>query len=128
MSGVFVDTSALYALFMAADSRHREAVAILRALNRGRASLVTSDLVLVEAYVLVHARAGRAGLLAFRHVIRQSAWLQCVAAQAAHEAAAWELLEQRPDKEYSYVDAMSFVVMRALGVERAFTFDARFAQ
>ena len=128
MSGVFVDTSALYALFMAADSRHRDAVTIMRELNRGRASLVTSDLVLVESYVLVHARAGRMGLLAFRDVIRRSVWLQVVAAQAVHEAAAWELLEQRPDKEYSFVDAVSFVVMRALGVQRAFTFDAHFAQ
>jgi predicted nucleic acid-binding protein len=67
-------------------------------------------------------------LLAFRDVIRRSAWLQRVATQAVHEAAAWELLQQRPDKEYSLVDATSFVLMRALGIERAFTFDAHFAQ
>jgi predicted nucleic acid-binding protein len=128
MSGAFIDTSALYALFVPADSKHRNAIDILRVLNRERASLVTTDLVLVESYVLVHARTGRTGLLAFRAVIKRSAWLQRVVTRSEHESAAWDLLEQRPDKEYSFVDAASFVVMRALGVERAFAFDAHFAQ
>jgi predicted nucleic acid-binding protein len=128
MNGAFIDTSALYALFLEADSKHRDAVAILRELNRERESLVTTDLVLFESYILVHARTGRTGLLAFRDVIRRSAWLQRVVTRSEHESAAWELLEQRPDKDYSFVDAASFVVMRALGVERAFAFDAHFAQ
>lgn len=42
--------------------------------------------------------------------------------------AAWHLIEARTDKNYSLVDATSFLVMRALGIRRAFTFDAHFSQ
>ena len=126
MSGVFVDTSALYAIFAASDGKHRDAVASFRKLSRERTSLVTTDLVLIESYVLVHARTGRTGLLRFRNAVGGSAWLETMVATREHAASAWELLEQRTDQEYSYVDATSFVVMRALGIERAFTFDDDF--
>jgi uncharacterized protein len=126
MSGVFIDTSALYAIFAASDGKHRDAVAIFRNLSRERATLVTTDLVLIESYVLVHARTGRTGLLRFRDAVGNSAWLETILATREHDARAWSLLEQRTDQEYSYVDATSFVVMRALGIERAFTFDEDF--
>ncbi len=128
MKGVFIDTSALYALFAPADARHREAVAILRRLVKERASLVTTEMVLLESYVLVHARTGRAGLLGFHAAVAPSAWLRRMAPLAEHEGKAWELLEQRTDKDYSFVDAVSFVVMRALGLRDAFSFDVHFAQ
>ena len=122
----FVDTSALYAIFAASDGKHRDAVEIFRKLSRERTSLVTTDLVLIESYVLVHARTGRPGLLRFRNAVGKSAWLETILATREHDAAAWDLLEQRTDQDYSYVDATSFVVMRVLGIERAFTFDDDF--
>jgi uncharacterized protein len=128
MSGVFVDTSALYALFVPVDKNHRAAAAILKELNHERTPLVTTNLVLVESYVLVHARTGRDGLLRFRSVLARTPWLECIATTSEHESAAWRLLEERADKEYSFVDVASFVVMRALGMARAFTFDADFSQ
>jgi predicted nucleic acid-binding protein len=128
VSSVFVDTSALYALFAPSDSKHREAVGILQALQKGRAPLLTTDTVLLEAYVLVHARTGRVGLLRFRAAIGQSRWLRSIAPSSDHAVEAWRLLEQRSDKDYSFVDAQSFVIMRALGIRQAFSFDVHFAQ
>lgn len=128
MKSVFVDTSALYALFAASDSKHREAVSILKQLQTQRAPLLTTDTVLLEAYILVHARTGRAGLLRFRAALGQSRWLRSIAPSSDHAAEAWRLLEQRSDKDYSFVDAQSFIVMRALGIQRAFSFDLHFAQ
>ena len=128
MSAVFVDTSALYALFVPVDTKHREASKILLALGREKTPLVTTDLVLLESYVLVHARTGRIGLLRFRDIIAKTPWLECIVTTPGHQTQAWRLLEHRSDKEYSFVDAVSFVVMRVLGVERAFSFDAHFSQ
>ena len=128
MSSVFVDTSALYALFVPVDENHREAATILEELNRERTPLVTTNLVLLESYVLVHARTGRTGLLRFRGVVARTPWLECIATTSEHESDAWRLLEARSDKEYSFVDVASFVVMRALGIVRAFTFDSDFSQ
>src|SRR5262245_39929002 len=128
MNGVFVDTSAFYAIFAPSDGKHREARQIFRALYTEAVALVTTDLVLVESYILLHARTGRVGLLRFRTFVGNSAWLQTIVATPEQPAEAWRLLEQRSDKEYSFVDATSFVMMRALGVERAFTFDDHFTQ
>jgi predicted nucleic acid-binding protein len=128
MSAVFVDTSALYALFVPVDAKHRVASAILLELSREHTPLLTTDLVLLESYILVHARMGRVGLLRFRDIIARSPWLECIVMTPEHQTQAWRLIEQRSDKEYSFVDAASFVVMRVLGVERAFTFDADFSR
>ena len=128
MSTVFVDTSALYAVFSSSDGSNAEAKSIVRELHRRRAALVTTDLVLVESYVLVHARGGLGALLAFRAALTQSTWMQTVSVSAEHQNQAWSLLEQRRDKGYSFVDATSFIVMRALGVREAFSFDAHFSQ
>ena len=128
MSAVFVDTSALYAIFVPSDGKHREAGASFRKLGGEDVPLVTTDLVLIESYVLIHSRTGTTGLLRFRAAVTNSAWLQNIVVTSEHQANAWQLLEKRSDKEYSFVDATSFVMMRALGVERAFTFDDHFSQ
>jgi len=128
LAEVFVDTSALYALFARRDRNHARARHSLLALRDERASLLTSTAVLTESYVLVHARAGRVGLLRFRHALARSQWLRAVDVGSAREAEAWKLLEDQTDKDYSFVDATSFVLMTALGVRRAFSFDVHFAQ
>jgi hypothetical protein len=128
VKGLSIDTSALYALFAPADARHREAVAILRKLVMDRTPLITMEIVLIESYVLVHARTGRAKLLGFHTAVAPSTWLRRMEPSAEHEAKAWELLALRTDKDYSFVDAVSFVVMKALGLGHAFSFDLHFAQ
>ncbi len=40
----------------------------------------------------------------------------------------WALLKSRPDKEWSLVDAASFVVMRERGIHEALTTDHHFEQ
>jgi len=128
LAEVFVDTSALYALFAKRDRNHARARDSLLELRNERASLLTSTTVLTESYVLVHARTGREGLLRFRRAIARSQWLRAVDVSSAWETEAWDLLEAQIDKDYSFVDATSFVLMSALEVRRAFSFDIHFAQ
>jgi predicted nucleic acid-binding protein len=128
MKAVFVDTSALYALYSPDDELHDRAVFTLRDLHRQRSPLVTTNFVMIESYVLVHARGGPLALLEFRSAIATSAWLEQVLVTPEQETLGWSLLERRRDKGYSFVDATSFVVMRALGIQRAFSFDAHFSQ
>lgn len=125
---VFVDTSALYALFNPRDFNHKAARDVLMKLHKLGAGLVTTNLVEFEAYILVHARMGRRGLLRFRHILARSQWLQRVTVTSAQLSQGWILLEREADKDYSLVDASSFVVMRTRKVERAFAFDAHFRQ
>ncbi len=125
---MFVDTSALYAAAATRDQWHAVATRTLRALRRERASLVTSEFVLLETYVLTHARTGRVGLLRMRQALQASSWLHAVAVPPAWQDDAWAMLERHADKEWSYVDATSFVAMQRLGVDTALAFDAHFRQ
>lgn len=47
--------------------------------------------------------------------------------EADHQAAQ-AILSRYADKDFSYTDAVSFVLMERLGIPTAFTFDARFRQ
>jgi hypothetical protein len=42
--------------------------------------------------------------------------------------AGWQLFCQRPDKEWSWADCVSFVVMRERGIRQALTTDEHFEQ
>jgi predicted nucleic acid-binding protein len=44
------------------------------------------------------------------------------------ELAAWELFDARADKEYSFTDCTSFVLMRRLGISTALAADDDFVQ
>jgi uncharacterized protein len=93
--------------------------------------LVTSELVLVEA--LNHASGigpltrekfanladGLLGLSFRSQCIRQNESLR-------HEAL--QLYRSRPDKNWSYVDCTSFVIMQKLGIKEALTADHHFEQ
>src|SRR5688500_17013849 len=41
---------------------------------------------------------------------------------------AFDLYKQRPDKDWGHTDCISFIVMRELGLEKAFTADQHFEQ
>ncbi len=43
------------------------------------------------------------------------------------ERLAWLWLRNRPEREYSFVDATSFVLMRRHAIHEAFAFDGDFA-
>jgi len=44
------------------------------------------------------------------------------------EERALDLFEKYDDKTFSFTDCVSFVVMRDLGIQEAFTFDEHFVQ
>ena len=53
---------------------------------------------------------------------------QVVRATEADERRAREIIWQYSDKDFSLIDAISFVVMRHLHLRRAWTYDQHFAQ
>jgi predicted nucleic acid-binding protein len=126
---IFVDTGAWYALESPDDRNHRPAAAFLRELSKGRlGAMVTTDYVLDETLTLLSLRFGAAAATIFLAKIRESESVDVVwvGEQAFWEAA--KLLEERPDKKWSFTDCTSFVAMRSLNVDSAFTFDDNFQQ
>lgn len=118
----FVDTSALYAAADRGDMSHERAKAALAAQD----ALVTSHHVLVETWMLLRHRLGRAAAERFWAGIRSGA----VAVEPVGTAdleAAWSMGEAFADQDFSIVDRTSFAVMLRLGVQRAVSLEDDFA-
>ena len=120
---MFVDTSALLALLDEDDVRHSAAAATFRALLDG-SELVTHNYIHVEASVVARRRLGAAAATQMSDAllpVMTTHWVDEVIHQAASEA-------HRDDhSDASFVDHVSFVVMRQLGIAVAFAFGTGFA-
>ncbi len=127
MTGVLLDTSAIFAAARPRSDHHVEASAAYRILLTGSQRLVTTDLIVAELHALSVARVQpRFGLDLVDRLLASNR-IEIVAAGMARLAAAADLLGQRPGRAYSLADAVSFILMRELAISRAFTLDAGFA-
>jgi predicted nucleic acid-binding protein len=127
---VFVDTSDWARYLNRLDPLHSEAAkAFKQAVGLGN-SLVTTNYVLSELVPLmsVRMRIKRLDVLAAMERVRQLDFLTVVYIDHAHDDSAWMLLRQYSDKEWSLVDAASFVVMQSMGITEALTTDHHFEQ
>jgi len=124
VAAVFVDTSALYALADAADQWHARAARTARTL-RG-ADLVTTDLVVAEAWFLARARLGRdAAVRLWQEVRAGGARMESIGPDDRDRA--WTISRDFADQDFSLTDCVSFAVVERLGVREAFSFDRDFA-
>jgi predicted nucleic acid-binding protein len=127
MSKYFVDTSAYFALLNARDASHVAAVTIFRRLAHERAELYTSNFVLAETHRLLVNRTSRQLAFAFLHELEAGS-THLVWGSVGDEQRARAILGTYVDKDFSYVDAVSFAMMERLHITQAFSFDDHFAQ
>ncbi|OGO51781.1 MAG: hypothetical protein A2Z32_03165 [Chloroflexi bacterium RBG_16_69_14] len=119
---LFVDTSVFYAAVDRADVGHPRARVVLGTSEK----LVTTDHVLVEAWLLVQRRLGQPTADSFWAGIR-SGGVAFELVEAPDLEAAWQIGTSFPDQAFSIVDRTSFAVMLRLGIHRAASFDKDFA-
>lgn len=123
---VFVDASAWIALSDTGDKYHNMAKSAFRQMADERFSLVTTNLVISETYIIVQRTAGHAQAIRLLKSLQGSPRLTKLYSDANLESMAEDILERYADQDFSYVDAVSFVVMRERGMSQAFTFDRHF--
>jgi predicted nucleic acid-binding protein len=122
--GVLWDSSAILALLDADDAdHHRAAATALRIAAERRPSFIT-NYIEVDTHALLLRKLGRT--LAREWLL--TGRLPVIRALPAEEDRAREIIARRPDKDWSLCDAISFAVLEARGVRRAFTFDRHFLQ
>ena len=122
---ILLDTSACYALANARDPRHREAVAVLDALQSAGERLVVHSYVVLEAAALLQSRSGHDTAARFLHDVAgyETVWVD---ADTHREGLA--LFTRLKSRDLSLVDCVSFTVMRKRGLTTAFAFDRHFVQ
>jgi len=124
---VFVDAGAWIALNDRGDRFHPSAVGYYQRVLRERHLLVTTNLVIAEAYINIRRAGGYQPAMRFLDSTRQSSRLTKVYSDATLEAEAEKLLRRYADQDFSLTDAVSFVVMQQRYITEAFGFDRHFA-
>lgn len=120
---IFLDTSAIYAMADVADANCVEANARFEHAWAQGETLVTHNYVLVESVALLHRRLGRAVAARFH---RQAERVELVWIDRAMHDAAFTDFAKRPGRRVSFVDCVSFGLMRTRKITRALAFDDDF--
>ena len=125
---LFVDTSGWAAPVLRNTPNHEEIATFAQQMTRAARLLITTNYVLTEVIALLTSRSRlpRPRILHFLRQIRQT--VDIVHVDLDTDQTAWATLDQYAEKSWSLVDAASFVVMRQLGLQEAFTSDEHFVQ
>ena len=124
---VFVDSSVYLALLDTDDEHHRQAIETLEQLAQERYRQFTTNVLLIESHALILSVLGRTQAAQFLKDMEESSTV-VIRARASDEERAKQILFQYTDKDFSFADAISFVVMERLAIPLAFTFDRDFTQ
>ena len=131
MNRLFVDTSAWAALADSTDVNHELAV-LFRDEAAGKYRLITTNYILDELYTLLLMNVGYLQTVTFKRRIdflTQQGTLQIIWILEDTANNAWRVFEQfNVDKQWSFTDCVSYVVMQQRQIIEAFTFDRHFAQ
>jgi predicted nucleic acid-binding protein len=122
---IFVDSSFWIGLSDELDERHDQAAALMR--SRDEERLVTTNHVLGETWTFLRKRHRHAVAMRFLDRAESAERLDIVFADREVEREAWVWLRRHDEREYSFVDATSFALMRSHRIREAFAFDGDFA-
>ena len=122
---IFVDTGAWFASVVPSDRDH---TAASRWLSQNTQPLITTDYIVDETLTLLKARGQMARAIAmgeqfFRGTLATSYYLT-----EADILLSWQLFHQFSDKEWSFTDCTSKVLIDRLRLRQAFAFDCHFHQ
>jgi len=120
----FVDTSFWIAL-QASNDRNHDAARTLT--ETGLGPVLTTNHVIGETWTVSRRWRGHAGAVAAVRAIRAVPTLTIVHVEPEVEEDAWRWLRRRDEREYSFIDATSFAVMRRRRMREALAFDGDFS-
>ncbi len=125
---VFVDAGPWIALMDPHDQWREPAQRIMNRLKTEKRLLVTSNLVLMEAYSGLVGRIERSAIAKLRITIKTSTFIKVERVDVFLEELAWQVFMRYSDKAIGMVDCTSFALMEQLHLGQAFTFDHHFGQ
>lgn len=128
MKRYFIDSGAFIAQSRADDQYHKESLAISQKLREKCLIGVTTDYVLSETLTALRYRIGRHVAMRFYKTIRTALDLIIVYTNQKDFERAIKIFEKYHDKDFSFVDCVSFAIMQNYKITQAFTFDKHFEQ
>lgn len=129
MNEVFADTSGWANAFVNTEPYHTEASTLVKRWQQNNQRVITTNYVLSELIpLLTRLRVPRERGLHYIETLRSVDWVEIVHINESLDAKAWQLLASRLDKQWSLVDAASFIVMDERNIAEALTADRHFEQ
>jgi predicted nucleic acid-binding protein len=121
---IFADTLFWVAARLRRNERHQEAIELLKEYRQQ--TLLTTNHVRGETWTFLRRRDDHRGAVEYLDMLDQSRRIRVepVGERLEEEALAW--LRLHDEREYSYVDATSFALMRSLRIREALAFDSDF--
>lgn len=126
MKKVFIDTSALVALFDKKDKNHLKAVSILGRVKTEKVKMLMTDYIFDESITTVLSAAGHKTAIAVGEFILSSKIIEMVWLNESVKVKAWEFFKGHSDKVFSFTDCTSFITMKELTISDYFAFDEDF--
>ncbi|MFO0804018.1 MAG: PIN domain-containing protein [Gemmataceae bacterium] len=121
----FVDSSGWFALYVMKDPNHAEAC---QWMLENRSILLTTDYVIDETLTLLRARGQRSIALEFGRDMFELGAAKVHFVGKPEATAALAIFQVFDDKDWSFTDCTSKVVIDQLGIRTAFAFDHHFRQ
>jgi hypothetical protein len=122
---VFVDTGAWFAYFVRRDPDHRAATTWMR---QNRQPLVTTDYILDELLTLLKMRESHRVAVAAGEALWQQRVARIEHVTLEDIVRTWEVFRQYHDKDWSFTDCTSKVILERLRITHAFAFDSHSEQ
>jgi predicted nucleic acid-binding protein len=131
---IFLDTSFLFALFAEDDANHARVLEVM-AQYRGRDLqdfVLTTNHIVSETLTLIRSGVHRDPDVSHQVAVTVGRQLfdgvygRLHQATMEEERQAFEYLARHRDKQYSFVDCLSFVIMEKLGITEALACDSDF--
>lgn len=122
---VFVDTGAWFASILPWDANHKRAA---NWLSNNTRTLLTTDSVWSETLTLLRMRGERQRAIWLGEKLLSEELAILYVVNGEDQRAAWDVFRRFADKDWSFVDCLSKVVMERLEIETAFAFDHHFRQ
>jgi predicted nucleic acid-binding protein len=124
----FVGTSGFYALLVQADPMHKRASEFVKKAAQSKGCVVTSDYILDETETLLKARGQGYLADAFFQTVFTSKACQMEWMDPNRFAQTHQFFLKHHDKDWSFTDCFSFLIMRSSSLRAALTTDAHFRQ
>lgn len=130
MKDIFVDTSGWASLVVESQTFHAKAKEIYQSAISDQVPMLTTNYVLTELVALLTSplRLSRPRVVEIVEGIKASPFFEIIHIDKELDEITWELLKNRLDKQWSFVDCSSFVVMQDREISKALTTDHHFDQ
>lgn len=125
---LFGDTAAWLNLYDRSAAGHAATRRACEGLKHQRLTVYVTDYVLDETLTIIQARVGHAAAVACGRFFLSSPVVRLVHVDPEQWAEAWQLFQLYDDKDFSFTDCTSFVVMHRHKLVEAFTVDHHFEQ